>query len=646
MAAVTQEHLGPATPMGATLVADGATFRVWAPNAYEVHVLGEATAWVPATETRLQRAEGGHWWGFVRGAQDRQAYKFWVMGDAGGGWKRDPHARELDWGSGNAILRRPDFPWHETGFVTPRFEDFLIYQLHIGVYSTPRWPRGGGTFLDVAQRLPYLADLGVTALQLLPIQEFPSTFSLGYNGVDYFSPESDFAVSDLDLPAYAEATNALLAARGLPPYTEADLKGEMNQLKALVDLAHVYGIGVIFDVVYNHAGGDFGDQSLYFFDRQHGQLPPVRFQNSLYFGTHEHAGGRIFDFGKAAVRDFLIANACFLLQEYRIDGLRYDQVSVIDQDGQPHGWSFCGDLTATVRYLRPGALQLAEYWNLNPWVVRPAGEGGAGFDTTLSDTLRIALREVLRRASFPGGHPLPMRQLGDSLWPAGFAEAWRFVQGPENHDVVLRDPDASRGRELRIPKLSDPSNSRSWYARSRSRVAMGLTLTAPGIPMLFMGQEFLEDKHWSDDLAHRPELRLFWLGLEAADPSMRDFLRCTRELIRLRWRLPALRSAGFGVTDAQDENRFLAFHRWVPDVGEDVMVVVSFADQARYGYRVGFPSAGRWMEAFNSDVYDNWVNPQLVGNAGAVYADATPMHGFAYSAELTLPPNSLLVFCR
>jgi len=632
--------------MGATLVADGATFRVWAPNAHEVHVLGEFGAWIPSTDTRLQRTDNGHWWGFVRGVRDREAYKFWIVGDAGGGWKRDPYARELDWASGNCILRTQDFPWHETGFRTPRFEDFLIYQLHVGVYSTPRWPAAGGTFLDVALRLPYLADLGITALQLLPIQEFPSTFSLGYNGLDYFSPEADFSVRDAELGPYVTSLNGLLGQKELTPYSQAHLTGAMNQLKALIDLAHGFGIAVILDVVYNHAGGGFGEESLYFFDRQNGMYPPYQLENSLYFGRNEHAGGRVFDYSKPQVRDFLISNACFLLQEYRVDGLRYDQISVIDHDGEPDGWRFCQDLTSTVKFVRPDALQLAEYWGLNPWVVRTVDEQGAGFDSTLSDTLRIALRDVLREASIPGARALPMQRLAGSLWPIGFSDAWRFVQGPENHDIVLRDPDSSRGRDLRVPKIADPSNPRSWFARSRSRVAMGLTLTSPGIPMVFMGQEFLEDKQWSDDLEHRTELRIFWPGLEVADPAMRDFLRFTRELIRLRWRLPALRASGFRVIDAHDDNRFLAFHRWVPGTGDDVIVVVSLADQHRSSYRLGFPIAGRWVEAFNSDVYDGWVNPNVTGNGGKVDANGPPMHGCSWSAELSLPANSVLVFTR
>ena len=458
MASVAGEHLHSGTAMGANLVADGATFRVWGGGAQEVHILGDFIGWSHTQSTRLLPAGNGHWWGFVRGAKDRDKYKFWVIGEAGGDFKRDPYARELEWSSGDCIIRSRAFPWHDTGFVTPRFENFLIYQLHVGVYSTPRWPPHPGTFLDVAEKLPYLSDLGISAIQLLPIQEFPSRFSLGYNGVDYFSPESDFAVADADLPPYLARMNALLAAKGLAPYGARDILGEANQLRALVDLAHAHGIAVIFDVVYNHAGGDFGDQSIYFFDRQLGKEDrPPRFHKSLYFTPIGHAGGLVFNFGSPDVRSFLIENAKFLLDEFRIDGLRYDQTSVIDHDGAPDGWRFLQDLSSTVRFVRPGAFQKAEYWNVNPLVVRPVSEGGAGFDTSLTDGLRIAIRRAISAASIPGEHPLPMSQIAGNLWPAGFRESWRFVQGPENHDLVLRDP--SGGREERIPRLADPGKS-------------------------------------------------------------------------------------------------------------------------------------------------------------------------------------------
>jgi 1,4-alpha-glucan branching enzyme len=647
MPRVILDHIHSSTPMGAQIVADGATFRTWAPKASEVHVLGEFIGWSPSADTRLHPDGHDHWWGFVAGARDRHHYKFWVVGEDGGGWKRDPYARELDWASGDCVLRRPDFPWHETGFVTPSYHNFVLYQLHVGAYWVPRQPPNPGTFLDVAEKLPYLADLGITAIQVLPIQEFPSTFSMGYNGVDYYSPESDFAVPDGSVGPYLMRLNMLLNARGLASYQLENLRGEINQLKALVDLAHLHGIAVIFDVVYNHAGGGFGDESIYFFDRQTGRngVPP-NFSKSLYFSYKDHAGGQVFDFAKADVEDFLIQNAKFLLEEYRIDGFRYDQTSVIDKDGWPHGWRFLQDLSSTVRFVRPSVLQNAEYWDVNPWVVKPVNENGAGFDTMLTDGLRIAIRQVIQASSFPGEHALDMTNIAANLWPPNFPQQWRFVQGPENHDRVFRDPDPNKPREERIPKLADPSNPHSWFARSRSRVAMGLCLTAPGIPMLFMGQEFLEDKQWSDNLDVHPELLIYWDGLSAADPSMRDFLRFTRELIRLRWQCPALRGEGFRVVQVHDANRVLAFHRWVPNEGHDVLVVASLANFHRFDYRIGFPAASRWHEAFNSDVYDNWVNPQIVGNGGEVFAERSPLDGFDCSASIVLPANSLLVFSR
>jgi 1,4-alpha-glucan branching enzyme len=317
--------------MGANLVADGATFRAWAPHARSMHVIGDFNNRQRNDASLLTRDQHGHWRGFIPGVRDRQRYMFYVVGDGGEGPKRDPYARELQTPfPSDCIIRKTDFPWHESGYVTPRFPDFVIYQLHVGTFFTPNLPGKAGTFLDVARKIPHFADLGVTAIQLMPIQEFQTEFSLGYNGTDYFSPEMDFAVENADLGPYLTEVNKLLGAMGQPRYRVEDLRGEMNQLKTLVDLCHLYGLGVILDVVYNHAGGDFGDQSLYFFDRQPSQGGN---RNSLYFTDVGHAGGLVFDFGKPEVRDFLIQNAKFFLDEYRVDGLRYDQVSVIDHDG-------------------------------------------------------------------------------------------------------------------------------------------------------------------------------------------------------------------------------------------------------------------------------------------------------------------------
>jgi 1,4-alpha-glucan branching enzyme len=168
----------------------------------------------------------------------------------------------------------------------------------------------------------------------------------------------------------------------------------------------------------------------------------------------------------------------------------------------------------------------------------------------------------------------------------------------------------------------------------------------PGIPMLFMGQEFLEDKPWSDDVNGHPELRIFWPGLDSSDANMRDFLRFTRELIALRRSYSALRSEGYGRIQVHERDRVLAFQRWVPGVGGTVVVVASLANETKYSYPVGFPAAGAWREVFNSDVYDHWVNPIGAGNGGGVHAYAPGVNDQPASAALTLPANGLLVFAR
>ncbi|SEO78787.1 alpha amylase C-terminal domain-containing protein [Mucilaginibacter sp. OK283] len=632
--ATVLDHINNDTPMGANLLHNGASFRVWAPNAKSVYITGDFNSGKPEDGNLLNQIGNGHWAGFVPGVSDRQQYMFYIIGNGDEGPKRDPYARELvSPFPDKCVIRDPYFPWHETGYQTPQFADFVIYQLHVGVFHAPRLPEKGA-FLDVIAKIPYLKDLGVTVLQLLPIQEYSSRFSRGYNNVDFYSPEMDFAIPDMELPAYLEAVNAMLVEKGLATYLLEDLKGEMNQLKALVDLCHIYGLGVMFDVVYNHAGGDFGTESLYFLDRQ----PAGSDSNSLYFIPGDFVGGLIFDYSKPEVRDFLINNAKFFLDEYRIDGFRFDEVSTIDHRGQPFGWSFCKDLTSTLKFIAPNKLYHAEYWGVNPLVVQDSPVG-IGFNTSLTDGLRIAIRDIISNAAQPDARPLNMDRLAESMWPAGFSREWQFVQGPENHDVVHVE------QEQRIAHLADPSDARSWYATSRSRVAMGITLTAPGIPMLFMGQEFLEDKQWSEDFSWWPHQFIYWEGL-SLQKKMADFLRFTRELIALRWQHPGLRAQGFSVIHTNNSSRVMAFHRWVDGIGKDVMVILCLANSNQYHYKVGFPHGGFWQEVFNSDVYENWVNPDTCGNGGGISADAGSYDGCAYSATLQIPANGILVFAR
>ena len=230
-----------------------------------------------------------------------------------------------------------------------------------------------------------------------------------------------------------------------------------------------------------------------------------------------------------------------------------------------------------------------------------------------------------------------MDRIARELASPSLSDPWRAVQCVENHDLVLKD------RDQRIPSLADGANARSWYARSRSRVAMGLTLTAVGIPHVFMGQEILEDKQWNDKpgSAHQ----IWWEGLEY-DKVMLDFLRFSRELLGVRSQLPALTSMEINAYHVHNANRILAFHRWVGGKGQDVVVVVSLNEATFWEYELGFPAQGYWREGFNSDVYDGWVNPWVAGNGGGIQVDGRPLHGLPTSARIVIPANSILIFAK
>jgi 1,4-alpha-glucan branching enzyme len=650
---LSQDHITGATPTGAVLLPDGATFRVFAPRARAVYlngIFGGEVRDQQSEDRLLQKEESGYWTGFEPGARDGDRYRFWVTGEGSSGYKRDPRAREIDptgFPDCFCILRAADaYPWHDAGFRTPDFSDMVVYQLHIGSFAIAR-PGVASNFLDVAAKIPYLRDLGINVVQPLPIDEQEASPSMGYGGADLFSPDFPY-VARTNLPDHLATLNGLFAAKQLPPLRLEDISSGPGQLKALIDLCHVHGIAVVLDVVYNHAGsfsvgGQLDDPCLYYMDRV-----PDRGNNndSLYFTDQDRGtGGLAFALWNADVAQYLFDNAMFYLREYHADGFRYDEISALLSTGQGSGWEFCRALTTRLRNFNDRILQNAEFWpgefadiptTALP-ILAPAGAGGLGFDVVQHDLLRGAVRGAVGAAAFGADAPLSVSAIASALYPPTFDHAWRAVTCVENHDLVLA------GRSPRIPALADGSDHRSWYARSRSRVATALLLTAPGIPQLFMGQEFLEDHPW-DVLSDGPNL-LQWDRLDS-DRAMRDHLRFTRELIKLRRDLPALRGDNVNAFYASDHDRVLAFHRWLEGTGQDVVVVASFAEHTWSGYDLGFPRQGSWAEAFNSDVYDHWVNPWVAGNGGGIEACGKPLHGFVTSASIVIPANSVVVFVK
>ena len=353
--------------MGANLIADGATFRVWAPDATAIYVVRDGIENYHPQEPDLlvRQPNSADWAGFFPDVHDGTKYRYFVVGPRGSGFKRDPWARELElagYPNCDCIVRSPtDYVWHDSAYSPPRLEDLVVYQLHIGVFyardGQGRDIRKGrpAKLLDALDRVKYLADLGVTAIQPLPFVEFQGEWSLGYNGTDLFSPEMDYCLDPADLNPYRTKVNQHLARWGHPPLTATQLAGQVNQLKAFVDICHLYGLAVIPDVVYNHAGGNLDPQSMDDFDF----ATDSEGRHNAYFSTAGWAGGKVFAFDKAAVREFLTGNAKMFLDEYHVDGLRFDEVTVIDDNG---GWGFCQELTHALHADWPQAILIAEYW--------------------------------------------------------------------------------------------------------------------------------------------------------------------------------------------------------------------------------------------------------------------------------------------
>jgi 1,4-alpha-glucan branching enzyme len=653
---LSQQNISVATPTGGNLAPGGATFRVWAPRATAVYLNGRFAGvdYDQQTDNRLLVKDvAGYWTGFQSGAQDGDLYRFWVNGAGSSGYKRDPYARELDAnGFPNCfcILRASDsYPWHDANFRTPDFSDIVIFQAHIGTYVIST-AGVASNFLDVAAKVPYLAALGINMLQPLPIDEQEASPSMGYGGADLFSPDFPYIAGAASLPGYLAIINGLLAAKQCAPLELQHLQSGTSQLKVLVDLCHLYGIAVAFDVVYNHAGGfsvndALDDNCLYYLDR----VPNEGNNNdSLYFTDQDRGtGGLAFAMWNQDVCRLLMDNAEHYIKEFHADGFRYDEISILLSTNQGNGWQFCRDLTTALRASQSRVLQNAEFWpgefsNIPSTVapiISPATTGGAGFDVIQHDALRSALRGAIGAASAGAQAAVSISGIAGALYPPGLDHGWRAVTCIENHDLVMV------GRSPRIPALADASNHRSWYARSRSRFATAILLTAAGIPQFFMGQEFLEDKPW-DVIPGGPNL-LWWDGLNSgSDRAMVDQLRFTQDLIHLRTAQPALRSDNVHPFYVSDDDRVLAFHRWLEGTGQDVVVVGSLAESTWWNYQIGFPSGGFWQEVFNSDVYDHWVNPWVAGNGAGVQANGEPLHGFITSASVVIPANGVVVFAK
>jgi 1,4-alpha-glucan branching enzyme len=588
--------------MGAVPFPGGTGFRVWAPFASGVAVAGTFNNW-SETAHPLAHEGNGYWSAEVAGASAGDEYEFVVRNGGDIYWRSDPYARLMTHSAGNGVVHQLSFDWGGDSFRMPPWNELVIYELHAGTFND--LPGGApGNFQGIIGRLGYLRDLGVNAIELMPAMEFSTDFSWGYNPSHIFAIERS--------------------------------AGGPDALKALVHAAHQHGMAVIFDVVYNHFGPM--DLDLWRFDGwpQHGK-GGIYFYNDWRCRTPW--GDTRPDYGRSEVRQLIRDNARMWLEEFRFDGLRWDATSFIrNVDGRndhpatdlADGWELMRWINGETDARQPWKLNVAEDLLSNDWLTRDPAQGGAGFDTQWDSGFVHPVRElVIARED----ERRDMARLHDAILHRYGASAFTRVIYTESHDEVANG-------KARVPEEIWPGNAGSWFSRKRSTLGAALVLTAPGIPMIFQGQEMLEDE-WFRDVDP-----LDWTKLD----TYRGIVQLYRDLIRLRrnWfdHTRGLRGQHVNVHHVNNADKVLAFHRWEHGgAGDDVVVVVNAANRGHAAYTIGFPRAGEWKVRFNSD----WVgySPDF-GNWHSYDTTAAPggLHGMGAAGDVGIGPYSVVILSQ
>jgi 1,4-alpha-glucan branching enzyme len=584
-------------------VVNGVSFAVWAPNAKGVNLIGEFNGWTGSDAPMRVLGSSGVWELFWPGFPADGLYKFRVHGADGVVTERaDPFAFATEVPPHTASrVTTSKYTWGDDAWMTrlaqqnPVFEPMSTYEVHLGSW------RPGLSYRQLARELTdYVVEQQFTHVELLPVAEHPFAGSWGYQVTSYYAPTSRFGTPD--------------------------------DFRALVDALHQAGIGVIVDWVPAHfpkdswALGRFDGTPLY----EHSD--PKRGEQ-LDWGTY------VFDFGRPEVRNFLVANALYWLEEFHIDGLRVDAVAsmlYLDYSRPEGGWTpnvyggrenleavqFLQEMNATAHRAAPGIVTIAEESTSWPGVTRPTNLGGLGFSMKwnmgwMHDTLDYFSRDPIYRSFHH--HEMTFSML--------YAFSENFVL-PLSHDEVVHGKGTLWGRM--------PGNNHVKAAGLRSLLAY--QWAHPGKQLLFMGQEFGQRAEWSEQHG------LDWFQLEENGFS-NGILRFVRDINDIYCSHPALWSQdttpeGYSWIDANDSaNNVLSFLRYAKD-GSVMACVFNFAGAEHSGYRLGLPTAGRWREVLNTDA--TVYNGSGIGNLGGVDATDDPWHGRPASAVLVLPPNSAL----
>jgi 1,4-alpha-glucan branching enzyme len=587
----------------------GVSFAVWAPNARRVAVVGNFNCWDGRRHGMRKRLDSGIWEIFLPGLEPGEAYKFEIISASGSllPLKADPFGfgSEMRPATASVVEQLGNVPEPRLGRPNPpdwRRAPISIYEVHLG--SWQRRPDGSfNSYAEIAERLiPYAVDLGFTHLEFLPISEHPLDDSWGYQPIGLFAPTRRF--------------------------------GGPEDFARLVQDAHDAGLGVILDWVPAHFPVDphglanFDGTALYEHDDPRA-------------GFHPDWGTAIYNFERREVVNYLVANALFWFEKYGLDGLRVDAVAsmlYLDYSREEGQWlpnaeggrenraaeSFLRELNRILYGHFPDRITIAEESTAWPGVSAPVHSGGLGFGFKwnmgwMNDTLDYVGRAPIHR-------PYHHHQLTFGL---AYAFSENFIL-PLSHDEVVHGKGSILGRM--------PGDE--WQRFATVRAYFGFMWGHPGKKLLFMGQEFGQAREWD----FRGELDWPLLG-RPLNAGLRDAVKALNCLYRSE---PALHSRdceaeGFQwiVSDDAAQSVLAWLRRGGP--GEPPVAIISnFTPVPRERYRLGLPSAGTWIEIFNSDAAD--FGGTGMGNRGAVTAEARPSHGYPASAEISLPPLATLYF--
>lgn len=573
--------------LGAIVRHNGVEFRVWAPFAVRVMLIENFYD----TTGHLMKNEGdGYWSLFVPEVGPGYTYRYLIDTGKELLQRNDPRARVLTASeNGMSVVAANDFDWGDDVYMPQPREQHVLYELHIGTFNRPD-ASTSGTFYDAIEKLDYLDGLGITMIELMPVTSMAVSHGWGYSVDHTFAVEASY--------------------------------GGRHGLMEFVKAAHGRGMGVMLDVVYNHfLGGD----NLWQFDgwNENGR-------GGIYFYNDERGdtpwGGRP-DYGRPEVRQFILDNVAMWFSEYRLDGLRLDSTIYMRNTNGANNdpahdisdaWSLLGKITSLAHKINPGALITAEDCSVNDFITRNSHDGGAGFDAQWGLNFPHGIRAI-------SGLPVPFQvDFTQELVSTYNGDAFQKVIFSDSHDT------AANG-QVRLNEAVTPGNAESQLARQRTLLASAMTLTAPGIPMLMQGQEFMQEGDFSD-----------WKELEwNKTEQFAGIVKAHEHLISLRrnkyGNTAGLLGPNINLFHHDTTNNVLAYHRWLMGgKNDDVVVIANFGSGEFSDYELQLPVSGTWRVRFNS-TWDGYRTDSKELCLETIVSDSTNI------VTISLVPYSVLI---